>query len=130
PVAHRDGAQRLDRAEAFEQVPGGDDPDMADAEPEQEARPVRFALGLDRCEQIVDRFVLPSLAAEQLLAVPAQAEDVGRRMEPAKLDELENRFLAQPFDVESAARHEMPQPLEALRRADQAAGAADVDLAF
>ena len=39
-------------------------------------------------------------------------------------------LLAQPFDVERAARDEMPQPLEALRRADQAAGAADVDLAF
>ena len=39
-------------------------------------------------------------------------------------------LLAQPFDVERAARDEMPQPLEPLRRADQAAGAADVDLAF
>ena len=40
------------------------------------------------------------------------------------------RLLAQPFDVERAARHEMPQPLEPLRRADQPAGAADVDLAL
>ena len=39
-------------------------------------------------------------------------------------------LLAQPLDVERPARHEMPQPLEPLRRADQAAGAADVDLAF
>ena len=39
-------------------------------------------------------------------------------------------LLAQPLDVERAARDEMPQPLEPLRRADQAAGAADVDFAF
>ena len=39
-------------------------------------------------------------------------------------------LLAQPLDVERAADDEMPQPLEALRRADQPAGAADVDLAF
>ena len=60
----------------------------------------------------------------------AQAEDVRRRVEPAELDELGDALLAQAFDVERAAPDEMPQPLEALRRADQAAGAADVDLAF
>ena len=39
-------------------------------------------------------------------------------------------FSPRPFDVERAARHEMPQPLEPLRRTDQPAGAADVDLAL
>ena len=39
-------------------------------------------------------------------------------------------LLAQPLDVERAARDEMLQALEPLRRADQPAGAADVDLAF
>ena len=81
-------------------------------------------------EEVVDRFLLPSLAAEQLAAMIAQAEDVGGRVQPAELDELGDRLLAQPLDVERSARHEMPQPLEPLRRADQAAGAADVDLAF
>ena len=60
----------------------------------------------------------------------AEAEDVGGRVQPAELDELGDGLLAQPLDVERAARDEMAQPLEALRRADQAAGAADVDLAF
>ena len=103
---------------------------MADAEAEQEARAVGLTLGLDRGEEIVDRLLLPALAAEQLGAMVAEAEDVGGRVQPAKLDELGDALFAQPFDVERAARHEMPQPLESLRRADQAAGAADVDLAF
>ena len=90
-LGHRDAAQLLDRAEAFEQVARGDDADVADAEPEQEARPVGLALGLDRGEQIVDRFLLPALAPEQLVAVRVQAEDVGGRMEPAELDELGDR---------------------------------------
>ncbi len=68
----------------------------------------------------------PSSSSRCLL----QAEDVGGRVKPAQLDEFGDRLLAQPLDVERAARHEMPQPLEPLGRADQAAGAADVDLAF
>src|SRR3569623_2124104 len=51
-------------------------------------------------------------------------------MQPAKLIELDDRLLAQPLDVERATRHEMPETLEPLRRTDQAARAADVDLAF
>ncbi len=130
PSDQRDPPKLLDRAEAFEQVARGDDADVADAEAEQEARAVGPALGLDRGEQAVDRLLLPALAAEQLVAVVAQAEDVGGRVQPAKLDELGDALLAQPLDVERAAADEMAQPLEALRRADQPAGAADVDLAF
>ena len=129
-IRHRHAPQLLDRAEAFEQVARGDDPDVADAEPEQEARPIRLALSLDRGEQIIDRFLLPPLAPEQLVAVLVQPEDVRGRMKPAQLDELGDRLLAQPFDVERAARDEMPQPLEPLRGADETAGAADIDLAF
>ena len=103
---------------------------MADAEPEQEARAVGLALGVDRGEQIVDRLLLPALAAEQFVAVVVQAEDVGGRLQPAELDELAIRLLAEPLDVERAAADEMAQPLEPLGRADQAAGAADVDLAL
>ena len=66
---HRGAAQLLDRAEAFEQVARGDDADVADAEAEQEARAVGLALGLDRGEEVVDRLLLPALAAEQLVAV-------------------------------------------------------------
>ena len=103
---------------------------MADAEPEQEARPVWLALGLDRREKVVDRLVLPALAPDQLLTELVQPEDVSGRMQPAELDELRYGLLAEPLDVERTARHEMPEPLEALGRADEAAGAADVDLAF
>ena len=39
-------------------------------------------------------------------------------------------LFAQPFDVERAARDEVPQPLEALGGADQPAGAAHVNLTF
>ena len=114
----------------LQQVLGGDDADVADAEPEQEARRLGLALGLDRGEQIVDRLLLPALAPEQFVAVPVQAEDVGGRMQPAELDELDDGLFAQPLDVERAAADEMLQPLDPLRRADQPAGAADVDLAL
>ena len=90
-LRHRGAAQLLDRAEAFEQVARGDDPDVADAEAEQEARAVGLALGLDRGEEVVDRLLLPPLAAEQFVAVVAQAENVGGRVEPAELDELGDR---------------------------------------
>ena len=128
--ARRDPPKLLDRAEAFQQIPGRDDADVADAEPEQEARPVGLPLRLDRGEQIVDRLLLPALAAEQLVAELVQAEDVGGRMKPAELDEFGDRLLAQALDVERPARYEMPEPLEPLGGADQAARAADVDLAL
>src|SRR5262249_30066029 len=38
-------------------------------------------------------------------------------------------LLAEPFDVEAVARHEMPEPLDRLRRTDQSAGATPRDLA-
>ncbi len=103
---------------------------MADAEAEQEARAVGPPLGLDRREEVVDRLLLPSFAAEQLGAVIAKAEDVGGRVQPAEFDELGNALFAEALDVERAATDEMPQALEALGGADQAARAADVDLAF
>ena len=37
-------------------------------------------------------------------------------------------LFAEPLDVETVARHEMPQPLDRLRGADQSAGAAPCDL--
>ena len=51
-------------------------------------------------------------------------------LQPAEIDELGDRFLAQALDVERAARDEMPQPLEALCGADQSARTTDVDFAF
>ena len=61
--------QRIDGAEAFEQVAGGDDADVADAEAEQQAGAVEPLARGDRRQQRVDAFLLPSFAAEQVCAV-------------------------------------------------------------
>src|SRR3546814_8971289 len=72
-----------------------------------------------------------SLAAEQVVAMMLQPEDVGRPLvQPAQFQKLGDALLAQPLDVERAAADEMPEPLELLGIADEAAGAAHVDLAF
>ena len=98
--------------------------------PNRKRAGVGLALGLDRGEQIVDRLLLPPLAPDQLVAVPVQPENVGGRLQPAELEELDDGLFAQPLDVERAAADEMLQPLDPLRRADQPAGAANIDLAF
>src|SRR3546814_17424287 len=96
---------------------------MADAEPEQQPRRVGLALRLDRGEQIVHRLVLPPLAAEQVVAMMLQPEDVGRPLvQPAQFQKLGDALLAQPLDVERDAADEMPEPLELLGIADEAAG--------
>ena len=61
----------------------------------------------------------------------SQREDVLRRLDEAVVVEGLDVLLAEPFDVESVARDEVLQALDALRRTDEAAGAAahDVDLA-
>src|SRR5262245_12188241 len=100
---------------------------MADAEPEQEARRIEADAVVDRLQEIIDRFLLPALAADQLAAMVLQPEDVGRTVEPAQIDELDDALLAKPIDIHCSARHEMAQPLDALCRADQPAGAADID---
>src|SRR4051794_32437215 len=79
-LGYCDAAEFVDCAEAFEQVPRGDDADVADAEAEEEARPLGLAFEVDRCEQIVDRLLLPSLAPEQLAAMDTKAKDVGGRV--------------------------------------------------
>src|SRR3954462_11454031 len=73
----RGAAQLLDRPETFQEIARGDNPDVADAEPEQEARSVGLTLSLDRGEEVVDRLLLPALAAEQFITVTVQPEDVG-----------------------------------------------------
>src|SRR6478672_6857607 len=83
PFRKRRAAQFLDGPEAFEQVARGDDADVADAQAEEEARAVGIALGLDRSEEIVDRFLLPALAGEQFGPAAVQSEDIRGRMKPA-----------------------------------------------
>src|SRR3546814_11990750 len=60
-----------------------------------------------------------------------RSKDVGRALvEPAELQKLGDALFAQPLDVGRAAADEMAQALEFLRAADEAAGAAHIDLAL
>ena len=53
-----------------------------------------------------------------------KGEDVLRRLDQPVVVEGLDVLLAKSLDVEGVARHEMLEPLDPLRRADQAAGAA------
>ena len=59
-----------------------------------------------------------------------QPEDVGGRVQPVKPNKFDNRLFAQPLDVHRPARHEVPQPLDDLRRAYQPASAAHIHFAL
>ena len=59
-----------------------------------------------------------------------QAKDVGRALEPTAGEEIGDSLLAEPLDVQRAAADEVAQAFGALRRADEPAGAADIDLAL
>ena len=102
--------------------------DMADAERIDQAVERDFAPRLDRVEQIAHRGLAIALALFELLrralVARGEREDVGRRHHQAFLEKGLHLLLAQPFDVEGIARDEMPEPLDRLRRADKAAGAA------
>ena len=81
-----DAPQLLDGAEAFEQVAAVTMPTWRMPRPNRKRGPSGSTLGLDRGEEIVDRFLLPALAAEQIGAVvrgggkcpPASAASQGR----------------------------------------------------
>src|SRR3546814_12052296 len=57
-------------------------------------------------------------------------EDVGGGVDQPVVEEIFDLLQAQPLDIHRAAADEMAQPLDALRGADQPAGAADIDFAF
>ena len=107
---------------------------MADAEREQKAIDRPRARILDGGEQVARRGLAPALAVLQALELPLllalEAEDVGRLAHLAEIVERLDLLLAEPLDVHRVARHEMAEPLDLLRRADQAAGAAAHDLAL
>ena len=86
------------------------------------------ALGGDRGDQIVGGYLRPPLAVEQIVA--GQAEDVGGVGDQPVGDERLDMDRAQPLDIERVARGEMAQAFDPLGRADQAAGAAIIDLAL
>src|SRR3546814_20847494 len=99
--------------------------------PYQPPRGVWRPFRLDRGVQIVNRLVLPPFAADHVAAMCLQPQNIGRPLvEPAQVQEFGDALFPQSLDVERAAADEMAQALELLGVADQAAGAADVDLAL
>src|SRR6478672_8546361 len=98
---------------------------MADAERIDEAFQRNLPPRLDRFVEIADRnlAVTLDLLEIDLLVALAEREDVGRLLDPALLVEQHDLLLAEAFDVEGAARHEMPQVFHALERTGELAGA-------
>src|ERR1700710_2417582 len=98
---------------------------MADAERIDEKLQRNIAPRLDRAVEIADRdftVALDLLEIDPLVAL-LEREDVGRLPDPFVFVEQLDLLLAEPFDVEGAARHEMPQVFLALKRAGEFAGA-------
>ena len=113
------------------EVAGGDLADMADAEREQEAVERRA-----RAWRRSPRSGWPTEISAQRLAAEQCAPWSGVKMSARRLDQpiarkkLSIMRHAEPSMSSAWRRDEMAQPLDPLGRADQAAGAADVDLAF
>ena len=74
----------------------------------------------------IRRLLLAPLEQRRLdrLAVLLEPEDVDRHLEQPLGEEQLDLLVAEPLDVQRAARHEMLELLDRLRRADQLAGAA------
>src|SRR5580698_929041 len=63
-----------------------------------------------------------------LLRLLGELEDVDRQFDQSLLVEELDIGAAQPFDIERIAADEMPETLDGLRRTDEDAGAAAVDV--
>ena len=88
-------------------------------------------MALDGCQQLIQhRLILPPFTQKNGVAAVFQAKNVGRAFQPAQRKKFGNGLVAQPLDIKRAATDKMPKPLGPLRRADEAAGAADIDLAL
>ena len=116
--------------------------DMADAEREDEAVEFGLAARIDGGEQLVEALIGALLGREHLLARRAlgrfalprlrlapleqrllhfgaavlQREDVGGGLEQPGIEEQVDVLGAEPLDIHRAARHEMAQRLDRLRR--------------
>src|SRR6185369_16415956 len=66
--------------------------------------------------------------AVQLFRMLRETEDVGRLLQQALLEQRFDVDAAEALDIETGAGHEIAQAFHSLRRADQAAGAAAVDV--
>src|SRR5436190_7754335 len=102
--------------------------DMPDAKRIYQAVERNTAARVDRVEQVAYRCLAVALALDKLLLGASVAlfegKDVGRRHHQPVGKECLHLLLPKALDVESVARHEMTQPLDLLRRADESPGAA------
>ena len=101
---------------------------MPDAERIDEAVERDLPPRIDRGEQIGGARRAPALAVLKLVLRPAVApgerEDVGRRLDQLVVIELRTIFSPMPSMSKALRDTKCLQPLDPLRRADQAAGAA------
>src|SRR5581483_2719069 len=99
---------------------------MPDAERVDEAVERDLTAIADRCEQIAHRGLAEAFFVLELdlLVARFQGENLRGLLHPALLEEELDLLLAEPVDVEGAARDEELQVLDLLERAGEFAGAA------
>src|SRR5262245_28513043 len=127
-------AEGLDAAIGAREQPPSDLTDMRDAERIDEVVELHRTARLYCREQLRRRGLPPPFPGlEPRRGAPVasgKSEDVLRRLDQPVVVEGLDVLLAKPVDVEGVARHEMLEPLDPLRRADQAAGAAPDRILF
>ncbi len=104
---------------------------IADAERIDETRQRGLSAVFDRLQQILGRLLAHAFQFGQCLQIQfVFVIQIGRCADDAAIHQLLHQLVAQTFDVQRAAAGKMQQGLLALRRAEQAAGAAPVRFAF
>src|SRR5947209_19613609 len=105
---------------------------MANTKRIDEAVERRLPARFDRGEEIAHRGFAIAFAFDELCrgfgVALGKRENVGCRAHEALGKEHLDLLVAEPLDIESVARAEMFQPLDRLRFADEAAGAAANDI--
>uniref|UniRef100_A0A0N4ZWK6 Amidase domain-containing protein n=1 Tax=Parastrongyloides trichosuri TaxID=131310 RepID=A0A0N4ZWK6_PARTI len=105
--------------------------DLTHAQTEDQAVEADDAARVDAGDQVADAgLAIAVLGAQQgqLLLVAGQAEDIGGLLDPAARVEGDQLLFAEAFNVEGAPADEMLEAFDDLGVADQAAGAAALDL--
>jgi hypothetical protein len=121
-------AQDRQGHETLAQIARRHRPNVANTQAEQQARRIGLALGLNGVQQVIHRLILPPFAPDNIGAASVQAENVRRAFQPAKVEKFDDRLFAQTFNVQRATADKMLEPFGPLRRANQAPGAANIDL--
>ncbi len=113
---------RIERAEMLGQILRRRFADMANAERVKETRE-RGVLGLfERVQQVLRGLFGETVELGERRK--AEVEQIGRRAHEILFDQLVDDLFAEPVDIERTALREVPQRLLALRRTEQATGAA------